>query len=30
MASKLPRKAVEKYKAAIDMILDHSLEVSVC
>jgi hypothetical protein len=30
MARGLARNAVEKYKAALDMILDHSLEVSVC
>jgi hypothetical protein len=30
MASGLSRKAVEKYKAALDMILDHSVVVSVC
>jgi hypothetical protein len=29
MASGLPRKGVEKYKAALGMIQDHSLEVSV-
>jgi hypothetical protein len=29
MASGLARKAVARYKAALDMILDHSLEVSV-
>jgi len=29
LASGLSRKAVEKYKIALGMILDHSLEVSV-
>jgi hypothetical protein len=29
MASGLSRKAVEKYKTALDMILDHSVQVSV-
>jgi hypothetical protein len=29
MASGLSRKAVEKYKSALDMILDHSPEVSL-
>jgi hypothetical protein len=29
MASGLSRKAVEKYKTALDMILDHCVEVSV-
>lgn len=30
MANGLSRKAVEKYKAALHMILDHTVEVSVC